>query len=670
MLIRRLLPALALAAFFAAAPAWSSVLLDGANDSLTGTPATQRGDPMTFGAKIRIVDHPIALQVIAQLGSSPTNSNNSYQCRIAGTNNDQGAAAIDSGGTSSIATAGGFVDDTWISVICTFAGDADRTVRTQSTSASNTTSRVVTDTLNDFIIGESLSGPSDFAGRIAEVAVWTGDLSVANEDAYVANNCTAQIDSANQILYYSLKQGDANALNNMGTDAGGDLTANGNAALDADHPTMGVCQPTWDTAANVQSQTDLAYTIQYDASADAVSIFCAAYPIGTAEQTGAAIEAGTGARGTATEAADTGGGTLVLTPTDSPRFWAYEPQCVLENASGYSTVISLPDEPLDIPAGKQRLTLTSVHATSPYSGQGVAAGDTCTVDTVTDPGSYVITDELDGTVSYASGGNTSRQLIDSYCYDVSSPANLSFLLVYNNGVPRTIADWPLDGSLYLVGSNPAYNSETYVFDPDGDDLTWSLQSGSLPTNWSLNTANGALTGTGPGACGIFTSTLRATDIYGDVIDLSSVIDIGDTLGNLAGMTEAAAEAAVDALCGTISYNTVYENSGVVAVGNVIRTAPPASVIGSATVVSIVVSLGATDTAVPNIVGTNIESARAAIAAALLVEGTVTYVVDPANIYTILAQNPSGGTVVAVGGTVSYTVGVAGTVVNEPSQPLP
>lgn len=101
----------------------------------------------------------------------------------------------------------------------------------------------------------------------------------------------------------------------------------------------------------------------------------------------------------------------------------------------------------------------------------------------------------------------------------------------------------------------------------------------------------------------------------------------------------------------------------VPLGNVISQSPAAGVaVDPDSVVTLYISLGPDETEVPAIIALDIVAANAAIAAATLVKGAVTYVVNPANLYQITAQNPPATTQVDTGTPVDYTVNVAGTVV--------
>ena len=310
--------------------------------------------------------------------------------------------------------------------------------------------------------------------------------------------------------------------------------------------------PTWDTNANVQSQSAAAFTLQYDASADADNIYCAAFPSGTAEQTGAAIEAGTGAHGTATEATTGASDTIVLTPTDSPAFPAYEPQCVLENETGYSTVISLPNEFLDPPTGKQFQTLASVHADSPCFGQtpAVVAGDIAVFDTLTNINGYAIMPFDTCLLSIAAGGDDSFDTFDADVYDVSLAAYYGAATFPVNNQPLifeggSVLDDPLllaiDAAITPIDLLPL------VIDPEGHTVVVTALE-ALPTGLSI-TASGdyPLNGT-PTACGNTLTDIQWEDEWGATLVVEIDINIGDIVPNVVGMTEAEALDAIAAFC--------------------------------------------------------------------------------------------------------------------------
>ena len=338
--------------------------------------------------------------------------------------------------------------------------------------------------------------------------------------------------------------------------------------------TLAASPPSFDSNPVVASQTTTAYTINYDASANAVSLFCGVYAKDATTPTGAQVEAGTGARGTATEATTGSADSIVLTPTDSPVFPLYDLYCVLENASGYSAVVGMLDEVLDLAAGKQQLTLTSVHATSPYTGSAVAAGDICTIDTVTTPTAYVVTDEADGTVSYAAGGDNSRQIITSACYDVSAIALLDFTLVYNN---RTCEDnQPLfGGESFLYRKSVAITAldiKALCVDPEGDTVT-AIATSALPAGLSI--AAGSVTGT-PTTCGNTNTGFQWSDLYAATYAESTTFAIGDLVPNVVNVLEATAISTIEAVCSLDAVSGGSVPHGTIASGNVVSISPVAS----------------------------------------------------------------------------------------------
>lgn len=335
--------------------------------------------------------------------------------------------------------------------------------------------------------------------------------------------------------------------------------------------------PDWDSAPTVSSQTSLAYTIGYDANADADDIFCVAWPKDATPPTDAEIEAGTGAHGTATEAVTGSADSIVLTPTDDPVFKVYDLYCVLKADTGeYSLVADgdLLDEQLDVASGFNRAILSSIDMTSPFFGSAVEVGDYCDIPNLTDPDGYATDIEEDATVFYLAGGDTSRQiLVGVTCYDIDGVTILEFTLVFNNQAPNVVdpGEWPLEDALYELNTNPAFTSESYVEDFEGDAIAWSVTVGALPDDWSLNATTGEITDGTPGACGPFTFTLTATDAYGSTLDLASAVHIGPRIPDVEGDDEATATAAIEALCSLTVVTS--ESCSALDEGLTVRTSP-------------------------------------------------------------------------------------------------
>lgn len=335
--------------------------------------------------------------------------------------------------------------------------------------------------------------------------------------------------------------------------------------------------PAWDTPPAVLSQTTAAYTISYNANATATNIYCGLFAKDAVTPTAAAIEAGTGARATATEATTGLDDTILLTAPESPAFPVGDIYCVLKAGATYTTVASgsLLGKLLNVPTGKQRVILTSLVATSPYTGQGVAVGDYVTIDLVTSPSSFSVTQELDGDVSYAAGGSTSRQIISSVVYDVSAPANLSFTLVFNN---RTCADnQPLFASSYLYRKSVAIatlNVAALCIDPEGDAVS-VVANTALPVGLSL--AAGSVTGT-PTTCGNTNTQFTWSDLYAATYTETAPFQIGDLIPNVADVTEAVAITNIQAVCSFVATAGGSVLHGTIAAGKVASTVPAIGVL--------------------------------------------------------------------------------------------
>lgn len=427
--------------------------------------------------------------------------------------------------------------------------------------------------------------------------------------------------------------------------------------------------PNFSVSPTVSSQTATVYTVSFTPDS-ATTIYGVAVIKDSAAPSAAQVIAGQNGTGGAAKAANnkavSGADTLTLTPSDTPAFPLYDLYLVLSNGGGTPSLTGLPDEPLDVPAGRQRVTLTSVHATSPYFGQGVAAGDIETIHLVTSPDSYAITADADGTVSYAAGGDDSRQLIGDggannvFVYDVSAGVNLSFQLVYNNLAPAPnpqAFDDPI-----LVRKSVAMTALDLLplaLDPEGDTVI-ATSINTLPTGLSVSTSQ--LVGT-PTTYGRTTGrTFRWTDQYGATYDEAAIIEVGDLTGNAVGLSQAAGTTAIQAVA-SMTVTTSSASSGSVPIGDVISQSPPAATLAPHDqVVELVISLGGAQTAVPNLIGQANTAATSILAAAGLLPGTISYGITPGTLYLITAQSPAASTVVDLNTTVNYTVRVLGEVV--------
>lgn len=213
-----------------------SYSFDGNNDSLTGTFTTARALPLTLACWIKFADHPEALRRIMCLGASPSSNNSAIEFRLTPTDNQFSAVSVAaSGGVANANRVKTGVDATWIPIICVFTSTTSRDIYVADLTTNNTASNDPGSSLANIKFGEGLGGANDFLGRVAEGAIWDKALDSGERAAYLAGNAASVIAAANLIGYWPMSSA---GLTNQGTDATGNLTANNNAAFDADHPTI------------------------------------------------------------------------------------------------------------------------------------------------------------------------------------------------------------------------------------------------------------------------------------------------------------------------------------------------------------------------------------------------------------------------------------------------
>ena len=221
-------------------------------------------------------------------------------------------------------------------------------------------------------------------------------------------------------------------------------------------------------------------------------------------------------------------------------------------------------------------------------------------------------------------------------------------------------------------TNIAYSGpilDNYVSDGDGDTLTFTVQSGTLPTGVDIEsvilnegtpserTVSQILGTPETGQEGTETLTIRATDLYGAYVDLTDfdlVTDIGVLVPTLEGETIEDAITAIEAT--TLGEVSIQYQIDLGPEGIVLLADPEAGTyVPPGTPVSLVVSQRLsleTDVTVPYLIGYTQAPAEIAIAAIYCtpdVTGTTG---------TVTAQDPDAFTVVPRGTTISITLGGA------------
>ena len=584
-----------LAALFSYLPALAlaSALGSGTNDFLTGQLTTDvAAVGTTIAAKVKYTTHPAAIDNVVQLADTNASNSSSLHLRLSSTDDRFDCTTFDTGGVadSALLTSGAAeYDGVWFSIVCTFTADDLRQIDVGIPAASETPSTNVqssdsADTLNNIRLFESFVGAGDMAGRIAEVAIWDTILDSTEIEAYIDNECTANIAAANLRAYYPLVD-DADDFANDGLDATGDLTVTASVSIDADHPTMGSCSapPTFDSNTTVSAETTDTYTLSYNASADAVTFFAAAKVKDAAAPADCdAVEAGTGAVATASEATTGGSDTTDLAIPGGDPFPLYDIYSCLENAAGDSSLVTLVDETLDEPTGRtyfiksgdpEGAEIGLFDSASPAAANDDYGDCSETSDSFElGAAAHVLTCAVDTTFVIESGGDLSRQIITRRFYDVSiadwSDADPVELAI--NDIAPAYIGLSLDYQ-FVVDDTLDYVLDTDWLDMEDDAVThgWT----NIPSGGTIADSE-TLTGAFD-TCGNYDTMIwTATDQYGEATTLSTfVVKVGALVPDFAGDDEATYVAEVEALCPSITATVSEEFSSSVPAGQVASVSP-------------------------------------------------------------------------------------------------
>lgn len=146
-----------------------------------------------------------------------------------------------------------------------------------------------------------------------------------------------------------------------------------------------------------------------------------------------------------------------------------------------------------------------------------------------------------GGLSFIQGTNTSGSSTSTVSGTPTTYGNISFTLTpYNqDGVAGSsysytiaVKDVALNWSDQLLASSLAVQDQSYtdgVAVDSGPDVTYSVNSGSLPTGLSLNSSTGAITGT-PTVAGEFNFVIRATNGSNEVLDTGTLTITVEAVG--------------------------------------------------------------------------------------------------------------------------------------------
>lgn len=218
-----------------------SYSFDGANDFLSGSFTTAINEPLTIALWFKVTTHPVATRQLIQFGVNSGTQPESYGIKTVGVDDRWAGEARDTADAVSQSLVDVNRDTLWTPALYIVTSETDRVLNLNGTDSSvSTTSRVVGACVN-IRVGEALNATNDFAGLIAELAIWDTALDVTQRASVVAGNSAALIAESNLRGYWPLSSSNA-TQSNEGLDATGDLSVTG-ATFDADHPSITMATP-------------------------------------------------------------------------------------------------------------------------------------------------------------------------------------------------------------------------------------------------------------------------------------------------------------------------------------------------------------------------------------------------------------------------------------------
>ncbi len=362
--------------------------------------------------------------------------------------------------------------------------------------------------------------------------------------------------------------------------------------------------PTFETGIAETADTIDSATFSYDPSADADTLWCGLYRRAAADPTAAEVKAGTNAHGDATEAAELAGGSMAVTTDDADPQAAYDAHCALENEIGLSALSSLDKVVLEPPTDDTYFETDAAPGGSEISlfdGEATVNDDYAHATLVVDcfvhgEGAHTATYNADGTytIDTALGHPTTLLTLEWRFQDVSAGAwsNASKVLYgINNQPPSWVGldsilfpdDW-----LLPVGESNEFPLDDLWSHPYARPLSHNITN--LPSGF---TEDGETLTVLPDTCGVFaTPEFEASDDLGLSEQETVTITVGARVPDVVDGSEAAAIAAIEALCSLTATAGTPQYSETVALGNVISTDPAADeVVVPDQDVTYVVSLG-------------------------------------------------------------------------------
>ena len=217
-----------------------SYLFDAAAERLTATLGSTYSMPVTIAFQVKMT-HPSAVTTAAMWGNASGSTLDSGEVRTIATPDYWTPRYRDSGGIAATANVSLSCDGAWTPVVAVFTSNASRRIYlgTIGNTNSNTTALAATAGWKYLSFGRALDTSAQFAGRLAELAVWDVALSVDDITSYLSNYSADGIDATNLLAYWSCAAGNTKTA---GVDSVGSLSVSG-STWDPDHPTITSLSP-------------------------------------------------------------------------------------------------------------------------------------------------------------------------------------------------------------------------------------------------------------------------------------------------------------------------------------------------------------------------------------------------------------------------------------------
>jgi hypothetical protein len=328
-------------------------------------------------------------------------------------------------------------------------------------------------------------------------------------------------------------------------------------------------------------------------------------------------------------------------------------------AEGFAAYTGLPDPPA---SGYQYTDQTSIFSGGPgtYSFQQgsvppVQIGDVVIDSIASSPSGYLNTVNGDGTVVLFAGGDASRQELNYAIYRVLGnaidPSNFptGFAKAWINEVAPVwygVPTFPFGLAVSQAMTPINLAGFPYASSPEGDVLTFTLASGTMPPGLSLSGA-GVISGT-PTTLGTYLFTVNATDSTNAPQGTTASPQIMMPVVLAGFLTILQAVETLSAANCPVNPVYIYAYSSTVPDGYVISINPPSGTpISPGSTVQLTVSLGPPNplitTNIPNVVGKHIIFAEQALLAAECCVGTVTWQLSNSVAPSyVISQSPVAG----------------------------